>query len=220
MSLFKNLIFDLDGTLIDSSDGVVEAVNYSLKQMGEPPQSPEAIKPFIGYPLEEMYPHLTDASIDDLLVHFQIRAAQTVISSSRVLPGVEDTIRELRSRGYRMAIATTKIKLHVTGILEKFDLLQFFETTACGDEVERVKPDPAILHLVLRRMNVRASETMMIGDTINDVLAAKAVPMTVTAVVSLYGGRQKLQASQPDHFIERLTDLSGILDHGPSGRDT
>ncbi|MEA3297857.1 MAG: HAD-IA family hydrolase [candidate division Zixibacteria bacterium] len=215
MRSFKNLVFDLDGTLVDSSEGVIEAVNYSLKQLGEPSQPPEAIKPFIGYPLEKMYPNFTDAPIDKLLEHFQERAAQTVISSTRVLPGVEIAIRELRSRGYRLAIATTKIKPHVIGILEKFGWSQLFETSAGSDEVEQVKPDPSILHLVLRRLDARASETMMIGDTVNDVLAARAIPMTVTAVASLYGERQKLLASQPDYFIEQLGDLSGILDHGP-----
>jgi len=207
----KNLIFDLDGTLIDSSEGLVKAINYSLEKMGEPPQTPEAIKPFIGYPLEKMYPNFTNAPVDELYAHFQVKAAETVVSSTVALPGVDSTLRELHGRGYRLAIATTKIKVHVNGIIDKFGWQDLFTTATGGDEVERVKPDPAIFQLTLERLKASKSESMVIGDTINDVIAARAVPLTVTAVLSPYGGREKLMASGPDYFVENLPELLRIL---------
>lgn len=207
----KNLIFDLDGTLIDSSQGVVEAVNYSLRRMGQPQQKPEAIKAFIGYPLEKMYPHFTEAPVEELYKHFQNKAMETVVSSAEILPGVKQTLHKLNDRQYRMAIATTKIKAHINGILEKFGWQQLFQTTTGGDEVKKVKPDPSALRLTLERLKADPSETMVIGDTVNDILAARAVPMKVVAVASPYGGREKVIVAGPDFFIESITQILGIL---------
>jgi HAD superfamily hydrolase (TIGR01509 family) len=208
----QNLIFDLDGTLVDTSQGVVEAVNYSLKQMGQLEQEPEVIKRFIGYPLEQMYPHFTNAHLEKLCEHFQTKANVTVVPSAIALPGVEEVLHELRRRQYRMAIATTKIRRNIEGILQKFGWEQIFMTVAGSDEVGKAKPDPSIFRLTLERLKADPSETMAIGDTVNDVLAAKAVPMKITAVASPYGGREKVIAAAPDFFIESLSEIFNILD--------
>lgn len=208
----RNIIFDLDGTLIDSSDGVVEAVNYSLRQMGEAEQPPHVIKSFIGYPLSQMYPTFTDAPVVDLYRHFQVKAAHTVVASTRVLPQVESVLSQLRQRGYRMGIASTKVKRHIDGIIEKFGWQKHIAAYAGGDEVTKVKPNPEILKLTLDRMHARPEESVTIGDTINDVLAARAVPMTVIAVASPYGGNERVLQASPDHFIESITDIFELLD--------
>jgi pyrophosphatase PpaX len=212
LTTIKNLIFDLDGTLIDSSQGVVEAVNYSLRQVGQPEQKPEVIKAFIGYPLEKMYPHFTNAPLQELYTHFQVKAAETIVASTEILPGVAQMLRQLDERGYRMAIATTKIRANVNGILEKLGWQELFRATTAGDEVKKSKPDPSILRLTLKRLKAEPSETIVVGDTINDILAARVVPMKVVAVASPFGGRQKVIAAHPDFFIESITELLDLLD--------
>jgi len=207
----KNIIFDLDGTLIDSSDGVVEAVNYSLEKMGEAPQADDAIKPFIGYPLREMYPHFSSAPFEELYRYFQEKATETIISSTVILPGVENVIAQLKADGYKMAIASTKIIRHINGIVDKFQWQRYFSVVSGGDEVERVKPDPMIFRLTLERMKAKAKETVVIGDTINDVLAGKAVPMKVIAVASPYGNPKRVMESGPDHFVHAIGDIRGII---------
>jgi len=207
----RNLIFDLDGTLIDSSGGVVEAVNYSLKMMGEPIQEADAIKKFIGFPLYQMYPVFTDAPVNQLCQHFKVKAAETVVNSTCVLPGVEAVLGTLHDRGFRMAIATTKIKEHVAGIVAKFGWNAYFDATVGGNEVAKVKPDPAAFYLALERLGVVADESMAVGDTINDILAAQAVPMKVAAVRSPYGNGAEVEAAQPDHLLESIEELTQIL---------
>ena len=163
------IIFDLDGTLIDSSEGVVESVNYSLRKMGEEELPPEVIKPFIGYPLSSMYPHFTKAPIDQLYRHFQEKAAETIVASTYPLDGAESVLRDLNSRGLRLAIGTTKVKRHVEGVLEKLGWVNYFDTVVGGDEVDRVKPAPDAFLLALERMNTDAQSTVVVGDTVNDV---------------------------------------------------
>jgi len=219
LKFVRNLIFDLDGTLIDSSDGVVDAVNYSLRMMNQPEQPPERIKPYIGFPLSTMYPEFTDVPVAELCRHFQVRAAQTVVDSTVVLEGVEASLAELRRAGFRMAIATTKVRVHVKGILAKFGWQSFFEAVVGGDEVRRVKPAPEAFELVLKRLGVQSHDSVVVGDTINDIVAAHAVPMKVVAVNSPYGGREKLLAGKPDYFVETVEELPDLLISTGSGRD-
>jgi 2-phosphoglycolate phosphatase len=207
----RYLVFDLDGTLIDSSEGVIEAVNYSLRMMHQPEQPPERIKRFIGFPLSSMYPHFTDAPVSELHRHFQTRAAETIVASTVLLDGVDDTLRALNRVGLGMAVATTKIRRHVESILDKFDWRELFDVVVGGDEVEHVKPAPDALHLVLQRLKAKPWEGLVIGDTVNDIEAARAVPMISVAVESPYGGRTEVEASRPDFFIKSVADLPSLL---------
>lgn len=211
MNNIRHLIFDLDGTLIDSADGIVDAVNYSLRRMNQPEQTSELIRSFVGYPLSKMYPVFTDASIPELLHHFQVRAAETVVPTTVVLDGIDKSIRDLHQAGYRLAIATTKIKHHLEGIVNKFGWAPLFEATVGGDEVDRVKPAPDAFALALERLGAQAENSIVIGDTINDVLAAQALPIKVIGVSSPYGGDDDMVAAKPDYFIDSVAQLPDWL---------
>lgn len=211
MALFKYLLFDLDGTLIDSSDGVVEAVNYSLEQMGQPVRKPEEIKPYIGYPLSQMYPDFTDAPVKELYRHFQVKAASSVVSSTTVLDGADEVLEGLKRLDYRMAIATTKIKLHTEGIIAKFGWEKYFEAAVGGDEVKHVKPAPDVFELALKRLDGRVEEALVVGDTVNDVIAAQKMNIKVAAIASPYGRHDEVKESGPDYFFESLNDILSLL---------
>lgn len=211
MTRIANLIFDLDGTLIDSSDGVVEAVNFALTSLGERARPADEIKPYIGYPLEQMFADFTDLPADRLYRQFQIRAAETVVASALPLAGVCDTLVELRARGFRLSIATTKIRRHVDGIVAKLGWAELFDATAAGNEVARFKPDPAVFHLALERMGGEPDDSLVVGDTENDILAARAVPMRVAAVLSPYGGHERIYQHRPDYVMKSLRELPALL---------
>lgn len=217
MKSIRHLIFDLDGTLIDSSDGVVEAVNYSLRMMGEPEQTPERIKPYIGYPLGQMYPEFTGAPIAELYHHFQVRAAKTVVASTVRLEGVEESLWDLNEAGYMMAIATTKIRKHTDDIIAKFGWEPLFHAVVGGDEVDRVKPDPEAFALALKRMGAEPEDSIVIGDTVNDFLAARGVPMKVIGVTSVYGKTNGGPDVEPDFFVESVGKLPAWLRNNGRG---
>jgi phosphoglycolate phosphatase-like HAD superfamily hydrolase len=211
LNAIENLIFDLDGTLIDSSEGVIDAVNYSLRQANQPEQSAESIRPFIGYPLEDMYEAFTNIPVAELIPHFRVRAVETMVKSTVVLVGVSEALAALKENGYRLAIATTKIRRHVDGIVSKFGWDSTFPVRVGADEVERVKPAPDAFRLAIERLGASAENSLVVGDTINDILAAQAVPVKVAAVDSPYGGREKLQAAGPDHFLGSVSELPDLL---------
>lgn len=209
---FQAVIFDLDGTLIDSSEGVVAAFHYAFAAAGLPLPPAEEVKRFIGYPLETMFAHFTDYSPERLRTYFRERAAETIVASTVPLPEVEPTLAALRDRGFRLAIATTKIVANIEGILDKLDWRGVFEAYAGGNEVQAVKPDPEIFRLVLARLGAVPRESLVIGDTINDILAAQAVPLPVIAVASPWEPAGRVLAACPDFFLDSISQLPRVLD--------
>lgn len=211
MRQIHNIIFDLDGTLIDSSEGVVEAVNYSLTQVGEPVQSPEIIKSYIGFPLSTMYPNFTNQPLDVLYSHFQDKAKDTVVQSTVMLPGVQDMLDNLATVGYTLAIASTKIRKHITGVIEKLQWEKYFHSYCGGDEVKIVKPAPDIFKLAMERLQSNTSNSIVVGDTINDIHAAQAISLPVIAVHSPYGNKKEVEESKPDYIIDSIHQLAPLL---------
>lgn len=207
----KHIIFDLDGTLIDSSLGVAEAANYALTAAGEKPRSLEEIARFIGYPLEDMFKTFTDAPPDTLTAAFQVRARHTVVASATALPGVEALLPRLQAAGYKLAVATTKYKVHTEGIIRKLGWEAYFAALVSGDEVARVKPAPDIIELALRRLQACPDDTVMIGDTINDIIAARAAGITRIIAVKSPFGADNIAAYKPDLMIARFSDLREVF---------
>ena len=180
--------------------------------MNQPEQPPERIARFIGFPLSYMYREFTQAPVEELRRYFQSRAAEVMVASSVALDGVPETLEQLHRAGYRMAIATTKIRRHVEGIVEKHGWGRYFDALVASDEVVNVKPAPDAFQLAVERLGTTPQRAIAVGDTINDVHAAFAVPMKVVAVESPYGGLAELQAARPDYLIRTLSELPKLLE--------
>jgi pyrophosphatase PpaX len=207
----RHVVFDFDGTLIDSSDGVVEAVNYSLRKVGSPERGPEEIKPFIGFPLTKMYPHFSDAPVAELYAYFREMADTSVPNATVALPGADETIRTLHQRGIRIAIATTKVRRNIDEALNKLQWASLFHATVGGDEVAQVKPAPDAFLAALDLLGASPDNSIAVGDTINDIAAAQAVPMPVVAVKCPYSDDNGVAALNPDYSIATIGELLKIV---------
>ena len=211
MTSTRYVLFDLDGTLIDSSEGVIAAVNHALVQTGHDERPAEEIRRYIGSPLDLMFRDFTDHPYEELRRHFQNKAKETVVASTSPLPGVVDMLEELHRAGYRMGIATTKIRPHVRGIIEKFGWQTYFTAYAGSDDVRHVKPAPDVLHLVLEQLGADPESAVLVGDTVHDLLAARAVPMRAVLVASPFADRAEVLARQPETYLESIGDLPAVL---------
>jgi phosphoglycolate phosphatase len=207
----KNIIFDLDGTLIDSSLGVTEATNFALEAMNEPPRSSDEIRHFIGYPLEEMFSAFSYKSYDVFWPLFRKKAREVIVASAEVLNDADRVLRELNGRGYNLAIGSTKISVHIAGILEKMGWQSLIQAYLGADQVTRVKPAPDVFQGLVEKLPGDGDETVVVGDTVNDVLAARAAGLKSIAVKSPYGREAELKESGPDVFVDRLLDILDIL---------
>lgn len=210
---FKNaelLIFDLDYTLIDSSQGIVFCFNEARRRAGESEVEPARIIQRIGHPIEETFRRFGSADPAAGRVVFRRLAADgTMAKASFLLPGVAETIRALHRRGYRLAVASTKSRAEIIAILERLGLAGYFEAFCGSDEVPNAKPAPDSLFKVMAQTGVRAERTIYIGDHAVDIEAARAAGVRIIALEGGPCSREAKLAARPDALIQ---DLRGILE--------
>jgi len=207
----KNLIFDFDGTLVDSSGGVVISTNYALESIGEKNRQPEEIKRFIGYPLEKMFHHFSDKSYQEFWKHFQEKAKIEVTASAVPIGRAGDVLKELSEEGYKLGIGSTKIRIHIKKILEKLGWQDYIATYIGADDVTDVKPNPEAFIKAMVSMGADNTNSIVIGDTVNDILAAHSAGIPAIGVKSIFGGYDEFLKSKPDFVINKIEDLPGLL---------
>ena len=210
-SNIRNLLFDLDGTLIDSSEGIVSAVNLALEKMEESPRNPEEIKKFIGFSLETMFNNFSAKSYDEFRGYFQQFGVNVIAESAKPLDGVDETLRLLHRRGYLIGIGTQKMKIHLDKIIAKLGWASLISAGAGVDDVLRAKPEPDIYMKVMNLLNGNLKNSLVVGDTINDVLAAHAAGLPVIEVSSPFGDNGELASSNPDVLIDDIRKLPILL---------
>jgi len=187
------ILFDLDGTLIDSAPDIRSAINDVLKQANLPEVTLEQTREFIGDGVTQLVQraftaigiplHAAALSLyrDRYLRAYEARLA----NETRPYPGVPQTLRALRWAGWRLAICTNKPIAATQGVLQQLGLDAYFEATAGGDSFPVRKPDPRHLLATLATLDVTADQAIMVGDSENDVAAARGANIPI--VVMSYG---------------------------------
>ena len=188
------LVFDLDGTLIDSAPDLANALNQVLGAAGRPSLTVEQVASMVGDGIAVLVERgftATGGVPDDLPVAVErFRAAYTHVASDRTImyPGVLDTLTLLRNDGYRMAVCTNKPIAATNIVLRALDLKQFFDAVAGGDTFPTRKPDPGHVTGTLNMLGSSPEQSIMVGDSTTDVDAAKGAGLPVVAVS--YGYRR------------------------------
>ncbi len=211
------VLFDLDGTLIDSLPDLAAAVNRLLAEEGRAPLPPDEVKVMVGdgagtlvarafaarggLPGPDVAPYLAR-----FLADYEPRAAEM----TRPWPGVVETLQRLKAAGLKLAVCTNKPSRATGEILAALGLAEYFDAVVGGDDAPALKPDPAHLHETLRRLSAAADEAVMVGDSANDVLAAKAagVPAVVVSFGYCRGPAADLGA---DVVIDDFRELPAVL---------
>jgi phosphoglycolate phosphatase len=189
------LIFDLDGTLIDSAPDLARAVNALLAEQGRPPLPFATVRRLIGGGVPVLVrrafaavgPPIDPAALPQLIARYEELYLATEAAETSVYPGVPETLEKLRADADRMIVCTNKFQVPTLKLLEQFDLIRFFDAIAGGDVVPARKPDPAHLLAGLAMVDAAPREAVMIGDGINDVKAAHGAGIPVIVLPSGYG---------------------------------
>ena len=209
----KTVIFDLDGVLIDSSVGIVDTTNFVLRALDFQERQPDEIKPFIGCPLPKMFAEFApEADYEWIRPLFRQRAREVIVQTSQLLPFVRETLQRLQESGVTMGIGSTKIREHIVGVVDKFSLGAYIDGDAIvgGDEAAP-KPEPDIFLLALERLGAHKDSAIVVGDTINDVLAAQAAGVPVVVVESEFGSEAELAAQSGLTRLDNLRRFADLL---------
>ncbi len=208
----KVLIFDLDYTLLDSSDGIVESFNQARLQAGEPEVEPATLKARIGLPIEETFRLFDSADPSAMRESFRKLARDGLLAKySFLLPGVAQILPKLKNRGYRLAVASTKSRLEIIAVLEALGVKHYFEQFCGSDEVPSPKPAPDSLLLVMQRMEADPLETVYVGDHVVDIQAARAAEIRIIAIEGGPCEPESLVREKPDTLIGSFEQILTIL---------
>lgn len=211
----KNIIFDFDGTLMDTAPLILNSMRATVKEMGLPSRSDDELRATIGLRLEEMpsglWPDVPGLGKEFARNYRRIfeRLKETV--PVKCFPGVVDTLAELDRLGYRMAIASSRSHGPLEAFVKDFGIEGWFCQLIGGDDVEHGKPagDPVLK--ILETQGWEAGETLTVGDATVDILMGKAAGTKTCAVTYGNGTPADLESVHPDFLISAFPDLLNCL---------
>jgi phosphoglycolate phosphatase len=192
----KTILFDLDGTLIDSTNAIVGCFNYTFKQMQfDFKGGDEDIKNIIGYPLDIMYEQLGvhRSKVWDFVDCYKQEYKKISIAKTSLLPNAVESVK-LASSFARLGIVTTKTTQYTIPLLEHLGIMKYFEIIIGRQEVEHPKPHPEPIFKALEAMNLEPNKDIyMIGDTKLDIIASNEAGISSVAVLCGYGKKEELE---------------------------
>ena len=179
----RGIVFDLDGTLVDSYGAIAESLNHAREVFGLEPLPEEVVRRHVGRGLEVLIAETVGADRVEAGVRlFRERYAAAYAAGTFVLPGVAETLRELRRRGFVMSVASNKPARFGRAILADLGLLDLFAVIQGPDLAGTTKPDPAMIGLCLEAMDVGPHEALYVGDMVLDAESGRRAGVPVVLV--------------------------------------
>lgn len=184
----NTILFDLDGTLIDSTDAIVRSFDESFKRLNLPSTNPQNIKRLIGYPLDIMFANLgvKKRLINDAILAYKEHYTKIYLSQTSLIKTAKEAVL-LAKKSANLGIVTTKSSLHSVNLLKHLGIMQYFKAVITRDDVKNPKPDAEPILKALSLLKSRANDTFMIGDTPMDLFAAKNAGVKFIGLTCGYG---------------------------------
>jgi phosphoglycolate phosphatase len=208
------VIFDLDGTLIDTPQLIVETFSAVFAALSAPAREVAAIRATIGMPLELAFGSLLGTALDDPQVvlgieHYQRLFKELVLpnAANRVFPGVVDGLAELAKQGVALAVATSKFRRSADALLTAAGLGDHFDLVVGADEVSHPKPHPEIGQTILRVLGMAAEHAVVVGDTTHDLLMARVAKMRSIGVTYGIHDRATLATADPTWLADSFPEV-------------
>jgi phosphoglycolate phosphatase len=206
------LLFDLDGTLTDSGEGITKSVQYALEKMGRPEPDLEKLTVFVGPPLLEQfmdYCAFTKTEARKAVDYFRERYMRIGIFENRPYPGISETLAGIKQAGYTIGIASSKPQNAVDIVLNHFSLNLYFDTIVGSYPDGRRTDKQEVIEEALRQIGAfdRREQGFMVGDRKHDVEGARRAGLPCIAVLYGYGSREELEEARPAFFAESTLQL-------------
>lgn len=207
------LIFDLDGTLIESKWDIAASVNLTLAELGLPQRPLEEIFGFVGDGVKKLLRQAVGEDnpdrFDEALRVFRGHYLAHCLDRTRFYPGIERALRHFGRTN--KAVATNK-SIEFTNVILQGLGAQYFQFVVGGDNGFGLKPEPGMLLHIMERLQASADRTVLVGDSTNDINGGHNAGIRVCAVGYGMGNRERMTACRPDWFIERPEELMEIFE--------
>lgn len=217
---FKNAVFDLDGTLTDSGEGITKSVEYALNKMGINEYEPSTLYRFIGPPLLESFMQYFGMDKDDAelaVKYYRERYSSKGVYENRLYVGVKQLLTELKQNGINIYVASSKPQLFVEKILKQHGIFDMFNFVA-GASFDKTRADkPSVLKYLMDNTEVTADSAVMIGDRMHDIEGAHTFNMKCIAVLYGFGNLEEFKTYKADFVAKNTEDIIKIIKENNNG---
>ncbi|MCD8368913.1 MAG: HAD hydrolase-like protein, partial [Clostridiales bacterium] len=174
----KCILFDLDGTLTESGEGIIKSVQYALEKMGKPETDTAKLRVFIGPPLIEQFMEYSGMSRNEAekaLLYYRERYEAIGIFENRPYPGIEEMLKILKEKGYILSVASSKPEFYVIKILEHFHIRNYFDEVVGATMDEKRTDKAAVIAEAWNRLKLseNTKSVFMVGDKEHDIIGAR-----------------------------------------------
>ncbi|MGM0876742.1 MAG: pyrophosphatase PpaX [Bacillota bacterium] len=207
----NTLLFDLDGTLINTNELIIESFLHTLNSYYPNKYKREDVLPFIGPTLYDTFASINQDKMEEMVIAYRKFNHEQHDDLVTEYETVFETIKTLKEQGFKLGIVTTKIRDTVNMGLKLTKLDQFFDVVVTLDDVENAKPDPEPVLKALEQLGSSPDEAIMVGDNHHDVLAGKNAGTKTAGVSWSIKGREYISSYHPDYLLEKMSDLLPIV---------
>ncbi|NWF75355.1 MAG: HAD-IA family hydrolase [Nitrospirae bacterium] len=206
------IIFDLDGTLVDTSRDIMHALNYAIRPFSNKILTVEETIGLIGEGVTRLVEKVMDGSDlmmwDEVIERFLLYYELHIADQSIIYPGVKETLTELRD--YKMAVISNKRENLSKKLLDQVNLLHYFDLVVGSDTTPERKPSPVPVIYSYKNLGFKKEETVIVGDSNYDIEAGKGAGVKTIAVT--YGYKDRIYLLNADYLIDKFDDLLPVID--------
>ncbi len=208
----KTILFDLDGTLTDSGEGIINCATLALRHFGLPIPAYEDMRTFVGPPLRDSFIRfgVPADQADEAIRVYRSRYIPTGMFENTPYPGIRELLEALRAEGYTLYVATSKPEEMSVTILEKFDLAKYFHRI-CGASIDSSRSTKDAVIAYLLESSGAKEDMVMVGDTKYDILGAKAHGIPAIGVGWGYGKVEEMEEAGAVGIAETMDELIGLI---------
>jgi phosphoglycolate phosphatase len=211
---YRNIIFDLDGTLSDSREGIFNAYAYTCSKMGIPNPGMEKLKTLIGPPLQKGFTDLfglKNKDVEHAVKVFREYYADKGLYENTLYNGIEELLERLNASGANLFVATSKYTVYANHVLQYFKIAHYFREIA-GADYEGHSTKVELISGILRRNDIHdPTDVVVIGDTRYDIDAATELALDSIGVVYGFSNEQEIASYNPDFIARTVSDLQRFL---------
>ena len=215
------VLIDVDGTLVDSVPDLAYCVDEMMKHLDMPTRGEARVRHWVGNGVERLVKRGLVNQLDGepnetlyakaIQIFRELYAVNTSVRSC-LYDGVPEAMEFLKSTGVKIGCVTNKASEFTLPLLKDLGISDYFETILCGDMVERKKPDPLPLIMSAEKLGVSPQSSLMIGDSMSDVNAARAAKFSIICMSYGYNHGEDIRDYDPDAVIDTMTEIKDLID--------
>ena len=214
------VLIDVDGTLVDSVPDLAYCVDAMMSELGMPERGEKRVRHWVGNGVERLVKRALvnqlDGEPDEALFGkalpvFEALYRENTSKRSRLYQGVKEALDFLKTTGVRLGCVTNKASEFTLPLLNDLGISGYFETILCGDMVERKKPDPLPLIMSAEKLGVSPQASLMLGDSMSDVKAARAAEFSIVCMSYGYNHGEDIRDYKPDAVVDSMAEIKDIV---------